>query len=58
VQIQALLTATGGSNTGSNIEVAKLLVSSGEVKKVREFITVYRLYLRMKMREAAVKEQI
>jgi len=38
--------------------MAKLLVSSGEVKKVREFITVYRLYLRMKMREAAAKEQI
>ena len=58
MQIQSLLTATGGSNTGSNIEMAKLLVSSGEVKKVREFITVYRLYLRMKMREAAAKEQI
>ncbi len=64
-QIQVLLAtreeeeeATEESNTGFNIEVAKPLVFSREVEKMEEFITVYRLYLRMKMREAAVEKQI
>jgi len=60
VQIQALIAegAIKRSNTGSNIEVAKPPVFNGEVGRVEGFITVYRLYLRMRIREAIVEEQI
>ena len=68
MQTQALLTATRvvaaaaaaaeGPNVGSNIKVAKLLIFSRKAEKVEGFITACRLYLRMKMREAAVEEQI
>jgi len=66
MQIQTLL-ATGvgagegvieGSNTGSNIKVAKPLVFNEKAEKVEGFIIVYKLYLRMRMREVLVKEQI
>jgi len=70
-QIQALLAAGGGgggeggvergmmgSNTGPHIEVAKPAIFSGEAGKVGGFVTVCRLYLRIKMREATVKEQV
>jgi len=63
IQIQALI--AGGVRARkeeaierSNIEVAKPPVFNGEVERVREFITICRLYLRMKMREATVEEQI
>jgi len=65
VQIQALIAGGAveekraeGSNAGSHIEVAKLLVFNREVGKVGGFITACRLYLRIKMREAMVEEQI
>ena len=69
VQIQALLAAgeegvestergTMGSNIGSQMEVAKLAIFNGEAERVREFVITCRLYLRMKMREATVEEQI
>lgn len=48
----------GEFNTGSNIEVAKLLVFSKEVEKIGRFIMICKLYLRMKMREVVVEEQI
>ena len=64
-QIQALIAGGAvagremeGSNTGSYMEMAKLLVFNREAGKVGGFITVCRLYLRMKMREAMVEEQI
>ena len=47
-----------GSNIGPQIEVAKLPIFNGEAGKVGEFITAYRLYLRMKMRETTVEEQV
>ena len=47
-----------GSNMGSHMEVAKPLVFNRKAGKVGGFITACRLYLRMKMREAAVEEQI
>jgi len=67
VQIQALLAVaegavTGGTTTGSNagphIEVAKPAIFNGEAGKVGGFITVCRLFLRMKLRGATVEEQV
>jgi len=68
VQIQALLAAGGGgggvergtmgSNMGPHIEVAKPAIFNGEAGKVGGFVTVCRLYLKMKMREATVEEQV
>ena len=46
------------SNIRSNIEVAKPLVFNREAGRVEKFITVCRLYLRIRMREATVEEQI
>ena len=69
VQIQALLAAmgevTGGAEKGTaevsrgyQMEIAKLAIFSGEAGKVGGFVTTCRLYLRMKMREATVEEQV
>jgi len=67
VQIQALLAAAGeariggmatGSNLGPHMEVAKLAIFNGEVGKVGGFITACRLFLRMKLSEAMVEEQV
>jgi len=66
-QIQALLVAaggaggergTGGPNTGSHMEVAKLAIFNGEAGKVGGFITACRLYLKMKIRGISVEEQV
>ena len=45
-------------NTGSNIEVAKPQTFYGAVSEVLEFLMVCKLFIRMKMREVAVEEQI
>jgi len=67
VQIQALLAVQGGaatggaatgSNTGPNMEVAKLAIFNGEAGKVGGFIIACRLFLRMKMRGNTVEEQV
>ena len=68
VQIQALLTVGGragrmereitGSNIGPHIEVAKPAISNGEAGRVGGFVTMCKLYLRMKMREVTVEEQV
>ena len=68
VQIQALLAVTGGagsiergamgSNTGPHMEVAKSAIFNGEAGKVGGFVTICRLYLRMKKRETTVEEQV
>ena len=66
-QIQALLAAargvvTGSTTTGSNarphMKVAKLAIFNGKAGKVGEFITAYRLFLRIKLRGATVEEQV
>jgi len=64
-QIQALLVAGGGGAggaergmTGSKVEVATPAIFNGEAGKVGGFVTACRLYLRMKMREATVEEQV
>ena len=69
MQIQALLAAeeggvgstergTMGSNIGSQMEVAKPAIFNGEAGRVGEFVITCRLYLRMKMREVTVEEQV
>jgi len=65
VQIQALLAAQGGAraeavgpNMGSHMEVVKLAIFNGEAGKVGGFITACRLFLRMKLRETTVEEQM
>jgi len=66
-QIQALLVVqgeagrggeVGGSNMRSQMEVAKPAIFNGEAGKVEGFITACRLFLRMKMRENSVEEQV
>ena len=47
-----------GSNMGPHMQVAKPAIFNGEAGKVGGFVTVCRLYLRMKMREAMVEEQV
>jgi len=66
--MQALLVAGGGaesaerrtmgSNMGSQMEVAKPAIFNGEAGRVGGFVITCRLYLRMKMREATVEEQV
>jgi len=50
--------ATTGSNIGPHMEIAKPAIFNGEAEKVGGFVTMCRLYLRMKMREAMVEEQV
>jgi len=66
-QIQVLLAAMGGvgaegTTAGSNVEphmeVAKPDIFNGEAGKVGGFITLCRLFLRMKLRETMVEEQV
>ena len=46
------------SNIGFNVKVAKSPVFNGEVGKVEEFVIVYRLYLKMKIRRVITEKQI
>jgi len=64
-QIQALLAATKGEatkgpNIRSNVEIAKPLVFNREARKIGgyRYITVCKLYLRIRIREVLVEEQI
>ena len=49
---------TMGSNMGSHMEMAKPAIFNREAGKVGGFIMVCKLFLRMKLREAIVKEQV
>ena len=43
---------------GSHMEVAKLAIFNGKAGKVGGFIMACRLFVRMKMRENTVEEQV
>jgi len=68
VQIQALIIGgvggagvekdVIGSNMRPQMKVAKPPVFNEEAERVEGFIIVYKLYLRMKMKEATVEEQV
>jgi len=65
VQIQALLAVGGGGaggvergTIGPKVEVAMLAIFNGEAGKVGGFVMACRLYLKMKMREAMIEEQM
>jgi len=58
-QIQALLEAEAGSMvTGLHMEVAKPAIFNGEAKKVGGFISVCKLYIRMRLRGESVEGQV
>ena len=45
-------------NTSSNVEVIKLQTFNEDMSKVLGFLIACRLYIRMRIREAVVEEQI
>ncbi len=47
-----------GGEEGDNTEVAKLQVFNGTISKVLGFVSVCKLFLRIRMRETLVEEQI
>jgi len=66
MQIQVLLAgeAEGGEaaprevGRGGGVEVAKSQIFDGTLSKVAGFITAYKLYIRMRLREELVKGQV
>ena len=44
--------------TGLHMEVAKPAIFNGEAEKVGEFISVYKLYIRMRLRGESVEGQV
>ena len=66
VQIQALLAVQGGvgqggavgSGLGSHMDMAKPAIFNEEAGKVGGFVTACRSYLKMKIREGTVEEQV
>ena len=47
-----------GSGLGSHMEMAKPAIFNGEAEKVGGFVTACRLYLKMKIREGTLEEQV
>jgi len=45
-------------NTESNTEVAKLQVFDGTARKFLRFLMLYKLFIRIKMKEDAMEDQI
>lgn len=45
-------------NTRSNVEVVKPQIFNGEASKISRFLIVCKLYIRMRISEVVVKEQM
>jgi len=45
-------------NTRSNVKVAKLQTFNGEVSKILGFLAAYKFYIRIRMRDVLVGEQV
>ena len=45
-------------NTRSNVEVAPLQTFNKNIEKIRDFVTVCKLFLRIKIRKATIEEQV
>ena len=56
----ALTVQVGGSidRAAADMEMARLPMFDGTLSKVSGFVTAYKLYIKMKMREVAVEKQI
>jgi len=50
--------AVSRSNIGSNTEVVKPQVFNGTARKILEFLIVYKLFIRIRMRNNSVEELI
>ena len=46
------------SNTRSNIDVAKLPTFNREIEKIADFLIACKLFIKIKIRDVVVKEQI
>jgi len=59
-QVKVLIAQLAGRSLGATMttEVAKPQVFNGTSSKVSDFVSACKLYLRIKMREAVVEEQI
>jgi len=57
-QIQALLAVQDGGAVSGVGKVARPQIFDGSSEKVLDFVTAYKLYIRIKMKEIAVEEQI
>ena len=45
-------------NNGFHAEITKLSLFNGKVSKIKRFVIVCKLYMKMRMREMMVKEEI
>ena len=46
------------SNIRSNVDVAKLPIFNGEAEKIADFLIACKLFIKIKIRDVVVKEQI
>ena len=46
------------SNTRSNVDVAKSPIFNGEAEKIADFLIACKLFIKIKIRDVVVKEQI